>query len=157
MASFNRVTLIGNLTRDPELKYLPSGSAIANFGLAINRTWTKDGQKQEEVTFVDITLFGKVAEVAGQYVRKGQPLLVEGRLKTEEWTDKTSGQKRSKLVVIGENIQLLARKEDGQAAAPAPARQTAPAPARAAAPASKIPAGAEKFPSDPDDPDLVPF
>lgn len=148
MASFNRVTLIGNLTRDPELKYLPSGSAIANFGLAINRTWTKDGQKQEEVTFVDITLFGKVAEVAGQYVRKGQPLLVEGRLKTEEWTDKTSGQKRSKLVVIGENIQLLARKEDGQAAAPAPARQAAPA--RAAAPASKIPAGSEDF-------DQVPF
>ncbi len=153
MASYNRVTLIGNLTRDPEQKFLPSGSAIANFGLAINRTWTKDGQKQEEVTFVDITLFGKVAEVAGQYVRKGQPLLVEGRLKTEEWTDKTSGQKRSKLVVIGENIQLLARKEDGQAAATAPARQTAPAPARAAAPASPIPAGSEKF----DPTDDVPF
>ena len=109
MASFNKVILLGNLTRDPEVKYLQSGAAIANVSLAVNRTWfdQKSNEKKEEVTFVEVTAFGRTAEVIGEYCIKGKPLMVEGRLKLEQWEDKQSGQKRSKLIVIAEDIQLL--------------------------------------------------
>jgi len=97
--------LIGNLTRDPDVKVLPSGSTIVEYGLAVNRTWTQDGVKKEEVTFVDVVMFGKVAEIAGKWLKKGKPVYVEGRLKLEQW-DK-DGEKRSKLRVVGEMMQML--------------------------------------------------
>ena len=114
MASVNKVILIGNLTRDPEIKYTPKGTAIADIGLAVNRTYSTDsGEKREEVTFIDVTLWGRVAEIVGEYCKKGRPLYVEGRLQLDTWDDKQSGQKRSKLKVVGENIQLLGSREGG--------------------------------------------
>jgi single-strand DNA-binding protein len=113
-ASYNKVILMGNLTRDPEIKYLPKGTAVAEIGLAVNRQYSTDsGEKREEVTFIDITLFGRTAEIVGQYCKKGRPLLVEGRLQLDSWDDKQTGQKRSKLKVVGENIQLLGGRESG--------------------------------------------
>ena len=114
MASFNKVMLMGNLTRDPEIKYTPKGTAIADIGLAVNRNYTTDsGEKREEVTFIDVTLWGRVAEIVGEYCKKGRPLFVEGRLQLDTWDDKATGQKRSKLKVVGENIQLLGSREGG--------------------------------------------
>jgi single-strand DNA-binding protein len=108
MATFNKVILIGNLTRDPELRYTPKGTAVAKMGLAVNRTWTNEaGEKKEDVTFVDVDVFGRTAENAGQYLKKGRPVMVEGRLKLDQWDDKQTGQKKSKLGVVGENIQFL--------------------------------------------------
>jgi single-strand DNA-binding protein len=108
MASFNKVILLGNLTRDPEVRYTPKGTAVTDLGLAVNRTYTADnGEKREEVTFVDVTFWGRTAEVAGEYLKKGRPVFVEGRLQLDSWDDKTSGQKRTKLKVIGENMQML--------------------------------------------------
>jgi single-strand DNA-binding protein len=114
MASFNKVMIIGNLTRDPEIKYTPKGTAIADIGLAVNRNYTTEGgEKREEVTFIDVTLWGRVAEIVGEYCKKGRPLFVEGRLQLDTWDDKATGQKRSKLKVVGENIQLLGSREGG--------------------------------------------
>ena len=143
MASFNKVILVGNLTRDPELRYTPKGTAIARIGLAVNRRWTTEtGEQREEVTFVDIDAFGKQAETIGQYLKKGRPLLVEGRLRLDTWDDKQTGQKRSKLGVVLEGFQFLdsgPRTADGAApSAPAPARAPAPAPP-AAPPAARAP------------------
>ena len=108
MASFNKVILLGNLTRDPEVRYTPKGTAVTDLGLAVNRTYTADnGEKREEVTFVDVTFWGRTAEVAGEYLKKGRPVFVEGRLQLDSWDDKQSGQKRTKLKVIGENMQML--------------------------------------------------
>ncbi len=114
MASLNKVFLIGNLTRDPEIKYTPKGTAIADIGLAVNRNYTTEsGEKREEVTFIDVTLWGRVAEIVGEYCKKGRPLFVEGRLQLDSWDDKATGQKRSKLKVVGDNIQLLGGREGG--------------------------------------------
>lgn len=114
MASLNKVMLIGNLTRDPEIKYTPKGTAIADIGLAVNRNYTTEtGEKREEVTFIDVTLWGRVAEIVGEYCKKGRPLFVEGRLQLDTWDDKQTGQKRSKLKVVGDNIQLLGGREGG--------------------------------------------
>ena len=119
MASFNKVMIMGNLTRDPEIKYTPKGTAIADIGLAVNRNYTTDsGEKREEVTFIDVTLWGRVAEIVGEYCKKGRPLFVEGRLHLDTWDDKATGQKRSKLKVVGENIQLLGSREGGAGGAP---------------------------------------
>ena len=108
MASFNKVILLGNLTRDPEVRYTPKGTAVTDLGLAVNRTYTADnGEKREEVTFVDVTFWGRTAEVAGEYLKKGRPVFIEGRLQLDSWDDKQSGQKRTKLKVIGENMQML--------------------------------------------------
>ena len=105
-ANFNRVILMGNLTRDPEIRYLPSGSAVADFGMAINRKYrTKDGQEGEETCFVDVSAWGRQGEVVAQYVSKGSPLFVEGRLKLDQW--EKDGQKRSKLTVVAERVQLM--------------------------------------------------
>jgi single-strand DNA-binding protein len=108
MASFNKVILLGNLTRDPEVRYTPKGSAVCDLGVAVNRVYTTDsGEKREEATFVDVTFWGRTAEVAGEYLKKGRPIFIEGRLQLDSWEDKQSGQKRSKLKVIGETMQLL--------------------------------------------------
>lgn len=108
MASFNKVILMGNLTRDPELRYTPKGTAIAKIGLAVNRVWSNEaGEKKDEVTFVDVDVFGRTAENVGQYMRKGRPILVEGRLKLDQWDDKQTGQKRSRIGVVAESVQFL--------------------------------------------------
>lgn len=107
---FNKVIIVGNLTRDVELRYLPSGSAVATLGLASNRRYSKqDGTKAEEVCFVDVKLFGRSAEVANQYLRRGSKVLIEGRLSFESWVDQ-SGQKRSKHSIIAENMQMMDSK-----------------------------------------------
>jgi len=112
MANLNRVTLIGNLTRDVELKYTPKGTAIADISIAVNRKWKDDSGQKEETTFVDLTAFGKTAELAGQYLAKGSSCYFEGRLNLETWEDKTTQQKRIKMKVIIENMQFLSSKKD---------------------------------------------
>lgn len=132
MASFNKVILVGNLTRDPELRYTPKGTAIAKIGIAVNRTWrTETGEQKEEVTFVDVDAFGKQAETIGQYLRKGRPLLVEGRLRLDQWDDKQTGQKKSRLGVVLESFQFLDsgnREGGGAPASPRPAQRAATPP-----------------------------
>lgn len=114
MANFNRVILLGNLTRDPQLRYLPSQMAVVDFGLAVNHKFrTKNGEDREEVMFIDCSAFGRQAEVINQYCTKGRPLLVEGRLKFDTWEDKQGGGKRSKHAVVVENFQLLGGRGDG--------------------------------------------
>ena len=112
MASFNRVILMGNLTRDPEVRHTPGGTAVCDIGLAVNRTWfdKQTQQKKEDVTFVDVTLWGRQAEVAGEYLSKGRQVLIEGRLSLDSWEDKESGQKRSKLKVVCENMTMVGSK-----------------------------------------------
>ncbi len=112
MASFNKVILMGNLTRDPELRVTPQGMAICKIGLAVNRTFKgSDGNNQEEVTFVDVDAFGKQAEVIGKFMNKGKPILIEGRLRMDSWTTK-EGDKRSKMVVVVENFQFVGGRSD---------------------------------------------
>ena len=108
MPSLNKVILMGNLTRDPEIKHTASGTAVGDIGLAVNRV-TKDeqGEKREEVTFIDVTLWGRIAELVGQYMTKGRPVLIEGRLHLDQWQDKETGANRSKLKVVATNIQFL--------------------------------------------------
>ena len=114
MANFNKVYLMGNLTRDPEMRVTPKGTAICQFGLAISRSWKDEsGQTREETAFVDIEAWGKQGEVISKYCTKGRPLFVEGRLKFDQWEDKTSGQKRSKLKVVLENFQFIGGRGDG--------------------------------------------
>jgi single-strand DNA-binding protein len=154
MPNLNKVMLMGNLTRDPEIKYTPKGTAIADIGLAVNRNYTTEsGEKREEVTFIDVTLWGRVAEIVGEYCKKGRPLFVEGRLQLDTWDDKATGQKRSKLKVVGDNIQLLGSREGGGGGAPGGEPQGAP-------PARRAPAAAPRPPADPDldvQADDVPF
>jgi single-strand DNA-binding protein len=144
MPQMNKVFLMGNLTRDPELRRLPSGTAVAELGLALNRTYTsKDGEKREEVTFVDVTVWDRTAENCCQYLRKGKAVHVEGYLKLDTWDDKTTGEKKSKLKVQADRVQFLDRKDDAggapmsgddEYAAPAP-RRNAPEPRGAGVPA----------------------
>ena len=156
MASFNKVILVGNLTRDPELRYTPKGTAIAKIGLAVNRVWTNEaGEKKEEVTFVDVDVFGRTAENVGQYMRKGRPILVEGRLRLDQWDDKQTGQKKSKLGVVAETVQFLGSAPGGEGAAVAAPRAARPAPASVSAPAAPA---AEPLEGDgPPESDDVPF
>jgi len=171
MANFNKVILVGNLTRDPELRYTPKGTALASFGLAVNRVWRDEaGQSKEEVTFVDIEAWGRQAETIGQYMKKGRPVLVEGRLRLDSWEDKQTKQKRSRLVVVVEGFQFLgsggqSAAEEAGSAAPAAnpvvrAQPAAPAPPESpgnaavpAAPASPRPPASEASPAEDD----VPF
>src|SRR6185436_9545580 len=115
MASFNKVILVGNLTRDPQVKYTTGGTAVTEIGLAVNRRWLdkQSNQRKEEVTFVDVTLWGRTAEIAGEYLAKGRQVLIEGRLKLDQWDDKETGQKRSKLKVHCENMTMLGSRQEG--------------------------------------------
>jgi single-strand DNA-binding protein len=152
MANFNKVILAGNLTRDPELRYTPKGLAIAKIGLAINRSWkTETGEAKEEVTFVDVDAFGKQAETIGQYLKKGRPILVEGRLRLDQWDDKQTGQKRNKLGVVLEGFQFLDSGNRGDTASEAPRRPAA----AAAAPAGAAPPAEPEVPEP--EQDDVPF
>lgn len=121
MANFNKVILLGNLTRDPQLSYLPNQTPVCEIGLAVNRKWKKDGQTREETCFVDCRCYGKSAETLQKYTLKGSPILIEGRLQLDSWED-NSGQKRSKHRVIVESFQFLGSKPQGKGSgAPAPA------------------------------------
>lgn len=141
MASFNKVILLGNLTRDPETRVTANGNTICKLGMAVSRVYsTRDGERKEETTFVDIDAFGKQAEVITKYMRKGRPLMVEGRLKLDQW-ETNDGQKRSKLGVILENFQFVGGRDDNAGAAnsegyesSSPPKNSAPAPS---APAPK--------------------
>lgn len=112
--NFNKVLLLGNLTRDIELRYTPSNQAVANLGIAVNRRYKSgDGQQREEVTFIDCEAWGRTAEVMSQYLGKGRPVFIEGRLKLDQWQDKNDGSNRSKLKVVVENFQFVDSKGDG--------------------------------------------
>jgi len=153
MASFNKVILMGNLTRDPELRYMPNGKAIAKIGLAVNRAWTSEsGEKKEEVTFVDVDVFGRTAENVGQYMRKGSPILIDGRLRLDQWDDKQTGQKRSKLGVVAETVQFLGSPRGGEGGGSTP-------PPNRPRPSEAPPAGAPATDTDAAPPaeDDVPF
>jgi single-strand DNA-binding protein len=141
MANLNKVMLIGNVTRDPEVKFTPKGSAVADLGLAVNRVYTnQSGEKTEEVTYIDVELWGRLAEIAGEYAKKGRPVFIEGRLRLDSWEDKQSGQKRNRLKVVAEGLQLLGSRPGGGAGGAdyegegeAAAKPPRPAPARSAA------------------------
>jgi single-strand DNA-binding protein len=152
MASYNKVILVGNLTRDPELRYTPKGMAIAKIGLAVNRNWTSEsGEKKEEVTFVDVDIFGRTAENVAQYMKKGRPILIEGRLRLDQWDDKQTGQKRSKLGVVAETVQFLGSPSGGGGEG-----GDAPAPRRPSAPSAPVPSSSSEPDMPPPDDD-VPF
>lgn len=135
MASFNKVILVGNLTRDPEVRYTTGGTAVTELGMAVSRQWTDKGsnERKEETTFVDVTLWGRTAEIAGEYLSKGRPVLIEGRLQLDQWEDRETGQKRSKLKVVGESMHMLGGRPEGGGNAPQgqprpPASGSRPAP-----------------------------
>jgi single-strand DNA-binding protein len=155
MANLNRVLLIGNLTRDPEVRYTPKGTAVTEISLAVNRIYSgEDGEKKEETTFVDVTLWARQAEIAGQYLRKGRPVFIEGRLQLDTWDDKQTGQKRSRLRVVAENLQLLGSRPEGEGSSSTFTPRRSPNPSAPAPP----PRAAE--PRDPDldaEPDDIPF
>jgi single-strand DNA-binding protein len=154
MASFNKVILLGNLTREPEVRYTPKGSAVCDLGIAVNRVYTTDsGEKREEVTYVDVVLWARLAEIAGEYLKKGRPIFIEGRLQMDTWDDKQTGQKRTRLRVVGESMQLLGSRPAGTGAAAEAAeedRQISGG-SKASAPPSKPAAKAEP------DEDEIPF
>ncbi len=119
MASLNKVMLIGNLTRDPEVRYTPKGSAVCDLGLAVNRVYSSDsGEKMQETTYLDVVVWARLAEVAGQFLHKGSPVFIEGRLQMDSWDDKATGQKRTKIRVVAENLQFLGRREGGEEGGP---------------------------------------
>ncbi len=113
MASLNKVMLIGNLCRDPEIKYTTNGMALCNFSIAVNRKYTPQGEEKEEVAFIDIECWGKQAESCDQYLSKGRPVFIEGRLKFDQWDDKDTGKKRSRLTVNAERVQFLGDNDNG--------------------------------------------
>ena len=113
MPNLNKVMLMGNITRDPELRYTPKGMAVTDIGLAVNRKYKVENEMREEVTFVDITFWGKQAEVICQWMKKGKPLYVEGRLQLDSWDDKQTGKKMSRIKVVGEDFQFIGGKDAG--------------------------------------------
>lgn len=128
MANYNRVILLGNLTRDPELRYLPNNTPVCEFGMAINHRWRdRDGNQREDVCFVDIAAFGKQGETINQYMSKGRQLLVEGRLRYDSWTAQ-DGSKRSKLSVVADNFQFVGSREAGENRGAGAPQRAAPAP-----------------------------
>lgn len=114
MASYNRTILVGNLTRDPEMRYTPKGTAIVQGGIAVNHKWkTEGGEEKEDVLFLDFSVWGRAGETFAQYTRKGDPILLEGRLKLDQWEDKNTKEKRSKVKLTVENFQFLGGKREG--------------------------------------------
>ncbi|MDG1894464.1 MAG: single-stranded DNA-binding protein [Fuerstiella sp.] len=163
MASFNKVILVGNLTRDPEVRYTTGGTAVTDVSLAVNRQWTdrSSNERKEETTFVEVTLWGRTAEIAGEYLSKGRPCLIEGRLQLDQWEDKETGKKRSKLKVVGDTLQLLGSRGEGggQSGGSRPAAQSSsPSEPAAASTPSRAPDQAfyDDVPKAPSD-DEVPF
>ncbi len=151
MASYNRVILLGNLTRDPEVRYTPQGTAVCDVGLAVNeRRKNAAGEWIDEVVYVDVTLWGRTAEVAGEYLTKGSPILIEGRLRLDTW-ESQEGQKRSRLRVVGERMQMLGARGGGESAGGGARQRRPAASAGSSAGADEIP------PSDIPPDDDVPF
>src|SRR5262245_52170345 len=152
MASFNRVILVGNLTRDPELRYIPSGTAVTDIGLAVNdRRKNAQGEWIDETTFVDVTLWARTAEVASEYLSKGAPVLIEGRLKLDTW--EKEGKKQSKLRVVGERMQMLSARGQGAAGGGSPrgaARASGDAPPHSEVEYSSAEAGVSESGDPPD-------
>ena len=156
MANLNKVLLMGNLTRDPQVRYTPSGTAVAEIGLAVNRTWfdKASNSKKEEVTFVDCVLYGRQAEVAGEYLAKGRPVFFEGRLQLDTWDDKATGQKRSKMRVVCETMQFLGGRGEGgggSGGGPGAGSRGAPRGAGAAAGGGNYSSGGSDSQEGPDD------
>ena len=160
MANVNKVMLLGNITRDLEVRYTPKGTAVCDLGMAVNRIRTGDnGERIEEVTYVDVTLWGRQAELAGQYLSKGRSVFIEGRLQLDQWDDKQTGQKRSRSRVVGENMQFIGGQGgsgSNQSGSGAPRQQTAPSDQQQSPPQSDQggAAAAESFDNDEDD---IPF
>ena len=162
MANVNKVMLLGNITRDLEVRYTPKGTAVCDLGMAVNRIRTGDnGERIEEVTYVDVTLWGRQAELAGQYLSKGRSVFIEGRLQLDQWDDKQTGQKRSRLRVVGENIQFIGGQcgsGSNQSDSGAPRQQPAPPEQQQSSPPPQSNQGgaaaAESFDNDDDD---IPF
>jgi len=147
MANFNRIILVGNLTRDPQLRYLPSQMAVVDFGIAVNHKFrTKTGEDREEVMFIDCACFGKGGEVINQYCQKGRPILIEGRLKFDTWEDKQGGGKRSKHSVVVDNFQLLGSRDGGAGGGMRNQEGDEGAPGRAAPPRAPAQRGAPQQP-----------
>ncbi|MEO6785165.1 MAG: single-stranded DNA-binding protein [Chthoniobacteraceae bacterium] len=161
MPNLNKVMLMGNLTRDPEIKYTPKGTAIANFGIAVNRTYTPEGgEKREEVTFIDLEAFGRTAEIIGEYFKKGRPIFIEGRLKLDQWDDKTTGKKMSKLRVVVDTFEFLGSREGGGGGGGEGGGSAPSGEARSAPPPRRAPSTPPRPPADPDldvQADDVPF
>ena len=152
MPSFNKVILMGNLTRDPELRYLPDGTAVAKLGLAVNRKWkTETGETKEDVLFIDVEAFRRQAETIGEYLKKGSPVLLEGRLRLDTWDDQQTNQKRSKILVVADNVRFLGSGQPRESGGPEISRSRPAAPVPASANASE--AAADEPPSEDD----VPF
>jgi single-strand DNA-binding protein len=157
MASYNKVFLLGNLTRDPEVRYTPKGSAVADLGIAVNRQYTLEtGEKREEVTFVDVTFWGRTAEIAGEYLKKGRSVFIEGRLQLDSWDDKQSGQKRTKLKVIGEMMQMLGSRPGG-GGAPSDEPEEPPRTRAAGSGGTARPSSQKNAPPPEPDDDDIPF
>jgi single-strand DNA-binding protein len=155
MASFNKVLLLGNLTRDPEVRTAPTGLTICKLGLAVNRSYTtKEGEKRDETTFVDVDAFGRQAEVLGQYMRKGRPIFIEGRLKYDQW-ETPEGDKRSKLGVVLESFQFLGDSRDSESAGSATGEEPTSPPKRNLNKGAPVDPGSG--PDEPHDEDDVPF
>ena len=158
MPNLNSVHLMGNLTRDPEVRYTPKGTAVCDISLAINRSLPAEqegGDRREETTYVDVTLWGKTAENAGKYLAKGRSVFIDGRLALETWDDKQTGQKRSKLKVVAESLQFLGSKP-AQGATPEASAETKPANSKRPAPAGKK-SQPERDPDLDAEPEDVPF
>jgi len=159
MPSFNSVTIVGNLTRDPEVRYIPNGTSVADAGVAVNRRWKDaEGNPREEVDFFDVTVFGKTADALGQYAKKGDPILFHGRLSQDRWEDKETGNPRSKVKIIAQSMQFLSGPSggdggDGQRAQPRPAGNRPPPRRAAGSPVQDHPADHGQ----PDPDDDVPF
>ncbi|MGB0145522.1 MAG: single-stranded DNA-binding protein [Akkermansiaceae bacterium] len=156
MANVNKVMLLGNITRELEVRYTPKGTAVCDLGMAINRIRTGDnGERIEEVTYVDVTLWGRQAELAGQYLAKGRPVFIEGRLQLDQWDDKQTGQKRSRLRVVAENMQFIGGGGQG-GGGNAPRQQSGqpPQPQNQAPPPQGGAPAADSFDNDEDD---IPF
>ena len=111
MTSFNKVILMGNLTRDPEVRYTPNGSAVASFAIAVNRKYKQGDETKEEVSYIDIVVFGKQAENCGQYINKGDSVLIDGRLQQRRWDDKDTGAKRSKIEVVAQAVNFMPKRQ----------------------------------------------
>ncbi|MEN8681589.1 MAG: single-stranded DNA-binding protein [Akkermansiaceae bacterium] len=165
MANVNKVMLLGNITRDLEVRYTPKGTAVCDLGMAVNRIRTGDnGERIEEVTYVDVTLWGRQAELAGQYLSKGRSVFIEGRLQLDQWDDKQTGQKRSRLRVVGENMQFIGGGGQGgggnQGGGGAPAQQSGPPqqqPEQSSPPPQSNQGGAAAADSFDNDDDDIPF
>jgi single-strand DNA-binding protein len=137
MASLNKVFLIGNLTRDPELRYIPSGSAVATFTVAVNRVYIQQGEKKEEVSYIKVVVWAKMAETCGEYLSKGSPVFVEGRIQSRSW-ETPQGEKRSTTEVIAERVQFLGRGKSS--------KQEGGADAEPAEPQTNVPSSGEDAP-----------